>query len=178
MKIASVSAALVFTLIACQTTSTGPGRARRVAPADEQSVAALKRLQSLKGKWEGVFREYNNSPCTSEFSITAAGSAVHEVMGAGTEHEMVNMYHLDGARVVATHYCGGGNQPRMVSTQISPKHIVFELESISNYSSDEHGFMGGLEFEWIDDNHVIQRWSNFKDGKFGGNATFDLRRKM
>ena len=31
----------------------------------------------------------------------------------GTPMEMVTLYHMDGAELVATHYCAMGNQPRM-----------------------------------------------------------------
>ncbi len=33
-----------------------------------------------------------------------------EVMG---EHGMITIFHMDNARVLMTHYCGAGNQPRM-----------------------------------------------------------------
>ena len=48
-----------------------------------------------------------------DFKISAAGTVVMETMGPGSEHEMINMYHLDGDDLVLTHYCAGGNQPTM-----------------------------------------------------------------
>jgi hypothetical protein len=46
-------------------------------------------------------------------SGSAGGSVVMETMMAGTDYEMINMYHLDGDDLVLTHYCAGGNQPTM-----------------------------------------------------------------
>ena len=45
---------------------------------------------------------------------TGGGSAVTETLFPGTAHEMMSVYHMDGDDLVLTHYCAGGNQPRMM----------------------------------------------------------------
>ena len=32
------------------------------------------------------------------------------------KEDMISMFNLDGDRVVLTHYCAAGNQPRMVAS--------------------------------------------------------------
>jgi len=34
---------------------------------------------------------------------------------------MISVYHLDGDRLILTHYCEVGNQPRMQATSFDPK---------------------------------------------------------
>ena len=34
-------------------------------------------------------------------------------MNSGTPHEMITMFHMDQAELLATHYCSAHNQPRM-----------------------------------------------------------------
>ncbi|MFN0207096.1 MAG: hypothetical protein ACKVS6_12405 [Planctomycetota bacterium] len=176
MKLILSSAVLVICIISCKS-PMGPGRAVMANAPSPKTAEAMNAIKALAGSWEGSIAEHNNSPTTAAFAVTSGGSMVREIMGAGTEHEMTNVYHLDGDQIVTTHYCGAGNQPRMVATFVSPRRIVFELESIANYTGGEHGFMGGVELEFIDKNHVIQRWTNFKDGKEQGKATFELKRK-
>ncbi len=45
-------------------------------------------------------------------------------MYPGMEHEMTNMYTLDGNTLVMTHYCAGGNQPRMRATGVENGRVV------------------------------------------------------
>ena len=47
------------------------------------------------------------------FHVTAANSVVIETMFPGSDHEMVNTYHIDGDNLVMTHYCAMGNQPHL-----------------------------------------------------------------
>lgn len=176
MKLIFTSAVLFVCILSCKS-SMGPDRAVMANATSPKTTESMNAIKTLAGSWEGVVAEHNNGAATAVFAVTSGGSVVREIMGAGTEHEMTNVYHLDGDRIVTTHYCAAGNQPRMVATFTSPHKIVFELESIANYTGGEHGFMGGLELEIVDKDHIIQHWSSFKDGKFNGKATFDLKRK-
>jgi hypothetical protein len=167
---------VLLTMIACSAPPPGRDRITLAAKPTATSVSAMDRIKRLEGSWWGNIHEYK-TPASAAFAVSSGGSAVREIMGAGTEHEMTNMYHLDGDRVVVTHYCGAGNQPRMVSTQIEENRILFELDSVSNYQSAQEGCMARLELEFDGNDHLIQKWTNFgsKD-KADHTATFDLRR--
>jgi hypothetical protein len=167
---------LLLTLFACQAAPPGRERVTLAGKPSPEAVSAMDRLKRLEGSWWGNIEE-KKIPASATFAISSKGSAVREIMGAGTEYEMTNMYHLDGDRVVITHYCAAGNQPRMVSTKIADNMIVFELDSISNHQSNQEGCMGRLEVEFDGSDHIIQRWTSLgTTEKDDHTATFDLRR--
>ena len=88
----------------------------RVHPDSSEADSMLARIKQLAGEWEmedeGGVRHH-----VATFSVTAAGSAVREIMFPGSEMEMTNLYHMDGSELVITHYCAAGNQPRMVASE-------------------------------------------------------------
>ncbi len=44
----------------------------------------------------------------------------HDPKNNGPEN-MITMFHMDGDRLLMTHYCGAGNQPRMKLVASNPK---------------------------------------------------------
>lgn len=153
-----------------------PDASQVVAPAsDAQRAALLGRVKSLAGAWEMTGPD--GQVATIVFGVTAAGSAVREVMFPGTAHEMTNMYHMDGASLLVTHYCASGNQPRMRASAAGADRIDFEFESITNMTGAAADAMSGLSIVWIDPDHIQQEWRSSKEGKHGEPAIFDLRRR-
>ena len=67
-----------------------------------------------------------------EFRVSSNGSAVRELMYPGTEHEMTNMYTLEGNTLVMTHYCAGGNQPHMRASKFENGRLAFEPDGVSD----------------------------------------------
>lgn len=149
------------------------------AASAEQPTAAMAmfgKIKGLAGTWE--MKDPEGKTQTTVYKVTAAGSAVCEQMFPGTDHEMVNMYHLDGDRVLVTHYCAGGNQPRMAcSGQTSPTVITFEPESVTNLKSPGADHMAKLELIMPDAEHLTQKWTSMKDGKTTESVEFTLTRR-
>ncbi len=82
--------------------------------------AAFERLKGLAGEWRGRIGDREKGPAaTVLFRTTAADHTVMETLFPGTAHEMVTMYHLEEGKLVLTHYCAAGNQPRMALTKKS-----------------------------------------------------------
>src|SRR3569833_2948492 len=87
-----------------------------VALAQEHEHTPLKNspqfdeMKKLIGKWEGTFT--GGHKAKTEFRMTGGGSAIMEIMDEGGKYEMVTMYHMDGDRLLATHYCAAHTQPR------------------------------------------------------------------
>jgi hypothetical protein len=135
-------------------------------------------LTRLAGTWE-MTDENGQKMVGSVYRVIAGGSAVSETMFPGSEHEMVNMYHLDGDRLLVTHYCAGANQPRMAATtQPDPKVIAFGPDSVTNLSAQDAEYMGGgLELVMPDENTLVQSWTSMKSGQRQGSVSFNLTRR-
>jgi hypothetical protein len=111
------------------------------------------------------------------YRVTSGGSAVVETVFAGSDHEMVTVYHLDGDDLVLTHYCMLGNQPRMKAERGSdPKKSVFKFAGGTNIKPDSDLHMHEAVFEFIDDDHFTSSWTLYRDGKPATVAKIDLRR--
>jgi hypothetical protein len=54
-------------------------------------------------EWEGKTNEGGQERTTS-FRLVSDGSVVMNVFAAGTPHEMITMFHMDGSDLLATHY--------------------------------------------------------------------------
>ena len=95
---------------------------------------------------------------------------------------MTNLYHMDGNSIVCTHYCAGGNQPRMVAGSVEQTEdgpvIDFKLDSVSNFVEGQDHYMGGLKLTLVDANTLHQDWMSYDaEGKEAGTITFVLKRK-
>src|SRR5271163_751048 len=102
---------------------------------------SFDQLKSLTGAWEG--KNAQGMALEVSFRDTAGGSALmSEIHGHGPEN-MVSMFHLDGPnRLILTHYCGAGNQPRMLaSSSADGKTITFDFFDGTNIPNLEASHM-------------------------------------
>ena len=151
------------------------------AAANEKSV--MEKLAALEGDW--MFLDENGEETDmigSTFRLTAAGSALVEVMAPGSPEgfEMVNMYHADGDRVLMTHYCAAGNQPRMeVKATDDENRLELQFESVTNLASPDSNHMHSAEYIFHGDDRLTTRWWNMQDGKVSeeNHVTIELKRK-
>jgi len=84
----------------------------------------------------------------------------------GHNEDMISMINLDNDRLLMTHYCSAGNQPRMVATA-SPdgKTITFDFLDATNLSSPDAGHMHRVIFTFVDANHHTEDWLFIAQGK-------------
>lgn len=143
---------------------------------------AFERLKALEGTWTGTAAFGNpppeaGQPATVVWKVTAAGSAVTETLDPGGDHEMVTVYHLDGPDLVLTHYCAGGNQPRMKAKPSKDGGTIeFDFAGGTNMKpSDPH--MHALTIRFLDADRIESLWTNWENGKPGSMAKFALSRK-
>lgn len=145
------------------------------ALAQTDAQRAFATIKSMPGSWEG--KTVNGQPIQVNYKVTAGGSAVmSEILG---KEDMITMFHLDGSdKLLMTHYCGAGNQPRMQAT-MSPdgKTITFDFVDATNLASSEAGHMHRMVLTLIDDNHHTEEWTFIDHGK-EMKEFFDLRRKL
>ena len=147
--------------------------AATVAFAASDAQKSFEQLQSLSGSWEG--KGSNGQPVQVAYRLTANGSALMSEIQ--TKEDMITMFHLDGERLLMTHYCGAGNQPRMLATA-SPdgKTITFDFLDATNLASPEAGHMHHVVISMLDANHHTEEWNYVDHGK-EMKEVFDLWRK-
>ena len=146
--------------------------------AGPSAQAAFERLKSLSGNWRGASSEDPNAKLEVSYKVTAGGSAVVETEFAGLPHEMVTVYHLDGEKLIMTHYCAVGNQPTLQfdSNRSSGNEIFFDFASGSNMdpATDLHIHSG--RFHWTAEDTVDSEWVAYKDGRPDHTTKFSLQR--
>jgi hypothetical protein len=138
------------------------------AAADESSpaVAAFERLRSLEGSWEA--RSTQGWDGTGTIEVIAGGTAIlmrSQIDPHGKE-TMATLVHLDGDRLLLTHYCIAGNQPRLEATTIAPdaSRIEFAFRDGTNLPSRDRGHMDRVVLELVDESSYRSRWTWYQDG--------------
>jgi hypothetical protein len=151
--------------------------AQTSGPTDAQK--SFNTLKSLEGDWSGKNSE--GMPLKVSFHATAADSAImSEIHGHGTEREdMISMIHMDGPdRLLLTHYCSIGNQPRLQAA-VSPdgKTFTFNFADATNLKSADDGHMTRVVIAMLDADHHTEEWIFTDHGK-QMKEYFDLRRSL
>jgi hypothetical protein len=134
---------------------------------------SFEELKSLDGSWEG--KTPDGQTVEVAYRVTSNGSALmSEIKG---KENMISMFNLDGDRVLLTHYCAAGNQPRMVASA-SPdgKTITFDFLDATNLATPDAGRMTRMVLSMPDANHHTEEWIYTDHGK-EMKEVFDLWRK-
>ena len=152
MKLGRYAVALM--LVLCASLALAESGARKTFDA----------LKALEGTWEG--KNNQGRMMKVSFRTTSGGSALlSEIHGMDAEN-MVSMFHMDGDRLLMTHYCGAGNQPRMKAT-LAPdgKSVVFDFVDATNLASPDAGHMHHVVFGMPDNDHHTEEWTFLDHGK-------------
>jgi hypothetical protein len=144
-------------------------------PAALDAKAALDKLRTLVGTWEGEVP--GQPPANVRYELTAGGTVVMETLFPGTAHEMRSLYHLDGSELVMTHYCAIGNQPRLRMVKANVDELVFDFAGGTNLdpAKDAHIHSGRIRF--VGPDRVDGEWTSHQAGKPQEPMRFKLSRK-
>lgn len=97
--------------------------------------AELDRMKTLVGVWRPADKP--GSALRIRFSTTAGGATLlEEWLRAGQPHSLT-VYHANGARLLLTHYCPQGNQPRLTSTPAGAATIRFTFADAADLDPGE-----------------------------------------
>jgi len=157
-------ARLSFAAILLASVAAVAAQAQDKPPMKMSAVPATpewKKLLTLVGEWEGFMEEGGKKqPATVDVRMTGDGSAIMHVLGRGTPYEMVTMFHADGKRLLATHYCAAHNQPRMALVPAkAPNQVAFDFVDGTNIApGDEH--MRSLVITFVDADHHEEAWTS------------------
>ncbi len=135
-----------------------------------------EKMKMLVGHWEGMADDSGQKyKATASFRMTGDGSALMSVLGEGSPYEMVSMIHLDGPKLMMTHYCAAHNQPRFRAVESGdPNKVVFEFLDVTN-AAPGAGYMYRVAFKFDGPDHHIEEWT-FRQGDKEQTGFFDLKR--
>jgi hypothetical protein len=141
-----------------------------------RATDAFAKLKSLDGTWNGHVHTVDGPAATVTYRVSAGGTAVMETLFGGTPYEMITMYTVDGNDVVATHYCGMGNQPSMKLNlaKSSASDLVFDFVALRGKGDHIHN--GEIRFDGAD--KLTSTWQLTDEGgkEKGQPETFHLAR--
>jgi hypothetical protein len=137
------------------------------SPGATQAKAALEKLKSLAGDWEG--KDNMDMPAKTNFKVMVSGTTVMETLsptGMGGE-DMVTLYTVDGDSIRIVHYCPTNNQPRMRATPGAGeiKELTFEFQGAGNLPDESVGHQHKLVLRFDDADHITESWTWRAKGK-------------
>ena len=151
--------------------------AATAAVAQTDAQKAFTAIKNMPSTWEQKMPD--GKTLQVNFKVVSGGSAVmSEILGMGKE-DMISVFNMDGPnRLLLTHYCSTGNQPRMQAS-VSPdgKTMTFDFVDATNLATPDAGHMQRMVLTVLDENHHTEEWT-FNDHGKEMKETFDLRRKM
>jgi hypothetical protein len=155
----------LLVLMGCGTSvaQTVSPQTNAAAPSDAQK--AFEVMKSLIGSWQGTVM---GIPINVTIRLASSGTAIlHEATADGKrppDHE-ITMFYVDGDRLLATHYCDGGNRPRWEG-KVSPDGKTMEFTFLDITGGTQRGFVKRTAFTIIDANkHVVELTFIQPDGK-------------
>jgi hypothetical protein len=131
------------------------------AMAESDAQKSFAKIKSLEGTWEGKAPDGHSAKM--KYHVVSGRTAVMSEIG---DASMVTMFALDGDRLLMTHYCGAGNQPRMEGT-LSPdgKSLDFNFIDATNLTTQQTGHMHHAHFTFADADHHSEQWTYRENGK-------------
>lgn len=128
------------------------------------AAAAFARLKTLAGEWDA---DAGARQSHLSYELVAGGSALLERETGANRPAMLTVYHLDGERLLLTHYCMAGNQPRMQARAFDAAtgSLTFEFLDATNLASPGAGHMHSVAMRLIDANHLATEWKFYENGQ-------------
>jgi hypothetical protein len=161
-RFATFAATLLAAALFAQAHDHGAGSRQELT----QARAAFERFKKLEGTWKG--HSTKGWEESVGFKTIAGGSVVVESsFDAHPDETMMTMVHMDGDRLMLTHYCVAKNQPRLVATSFADdgKTVTFTFLDGANIPARDRGHMDKAVFRFIDDDHVSSQWTWYQNGK-------------
>ncbi len=98
--------------------------------------------------------------------MISKGSALVETFGNPSKNITETIYHRDGNKVMATHYCAQGNQPRLVlDPVVSRDALSFSFLDVTNLVNKGDSHLVRINFKIIDRDHIERRETYAEKGK-------------
>ena len=137
----------------------------KAASAQSDAKQAFAQLKTLAGSWQGTIM---GKSMNATIRVTSSGTTLlHEATAEGggvPDHEITTFY-VEGDRLLATHYCDGGNRSHMEG-KLLPNGNGVEFNLLDVSGGTQRGYIKRLVFTMIDANrHGIAGTFVMPDGK-------------
>jgi hypothetical protein len=137
----------------------------KTAGAQTEAKKAFEKLKTLTGSWQGTVMGMS---VNVTIRLASSGTAIlHEATGDGKRppnHE-ITMFYVDGDRLLATHFCDGGNRVRW-DGKMSPDGKMIEFSFLDVAGGTRGGLAKDMVFTMVDaDKHAIVLNFITPDGK-------------
>lgn len=166
-QVVSVTSLLILSVAALPATDKKTDR--RV-----DASAAFARLKTLAGEWEA---DTKMGKARLSYEVIAGGTTLIERESAEKMAPMMTAYHLDGDRLLLTHYCMAGNQPRMQASAYNPEtgEIEFVFLDATNLKPDA-GHMHSAKMRLISNSKLESDWMFYEKGQPKATENFQYTR--
>ena len=167
MQIPKILPAILICLVVAMGAGTSVAQTAstptKAAPSDAQK--AFDKMKALEGSWQGTIM---NIPINVIIRLASSRTAIlHEATTGGgrpPDHE-ITMFYVEGDRLLATHFCDGGNRARLEG-KMSPDEKTTEFNFLDVTGSTKGGLVKRMAFTMIDANkHVIEATFIMPNGK-------------
>src|SRR5262245_6684668 len=144
---------LLATLCGTSVAQTTSKQTNPAVPSDAQK--AFDKMKTLAGSWQGKIM---NISINITIRVASSGTAIlHEANtdGGGPPSHEITMFYVEGDRLLATHYCDGGNRARFEGKML-PDAKAIEFSFLDVAGGTQGGLVKRMAFNVIDpDKHVV-----------------------
>lgn len=141
-------------------------------PAATAAEAAFERLSTLVGNWSVADRDLEIS-----FELIANDTVLVETWTTRGQKRSLTLYHRDGDRLLATHYCPQGNQPRLVFQPGPEAHdLSFTFLDATNLPDPDQSHQFSLGFDFTDPEGRVSRSETYLAGGEASPSSLILER--
>jgi hypothetical protein len=136
-----------------------------IAQAPTPAARSFRQIQALAGDWEG--KDDAGMVVKTKFQLVAGGTTVMETLTMAGMEDMLTLYTLDGNAIALVHFCPTNNQPRMraIPASTADKELVFSFQGATNLPDLSIGHEQKLVLQFLNANHLVERWTWRKNGK-------------
>jgi hypothetical protein len=167
-KMRTALAALVLAALAPAPLLPQGGATSSAAPIPRaQALQVFEKFKALAGRWRGHSTKGWEGDSTHRVlardSVVMSTSEFDDAPG----HGMATMVHMDGDRLLLTHYCEARNQPRLVASAVEDdgRTVVFTFLDGTNLPSRDVGHMDKAVYHFDGPDQFRSRWTWYQKGQ-------------
>lgn len=154
------------------------GLARPCFATDVDAEAAYSRLKTLVGSWKLAEPTSDAGRAFRiRYALISRDSALVEVFGDPARQPTQTIFHRDGERLLATHYCAQGSQPRL--RWLPSKRadaLEFRFLDATNLESLDTPHLDRMTITFVDADHLRLR-ETYRGAEGEDTTDYDLVRE-